>query len=190
MIVSLRTKLNHRFSSESYELLGKIPYLDLDSNVEPYHLNHSGIVELVVMYKDDFTATNLVALQTDIREFVLFVDEKENTSVFGALESNLGQFCVAFCKHNLESLFPQLFKLIRLVLTLPISTATTECAFSPLKILTTRLRTSIGDDWMVDQMIINIKNTIAKALDRNDILFFHGDVSGSMSPILSIRNQF
>jgi hypothetical protein len=79
---------------------------------------------------------------------------------------------LAFCKHNLVCVFPQLFKLIRLVLTLPILTATTERAFSALKILKTRLRTSIGDDWMVDLMIINIEKTIAKALDINDIINF------------------
>jgi hypothetical protein len=29
---------------------------------------------------------------------------------------------------------------------------------------------SIGDDWMVDMMIIYIENTIAKALDINNII--------------------
>ena len=29
---------------------------------------------------------------------------------------------------------------------------------------------SIGDDWMVDVMIIYIENTIAKALDINNII--------------------
>ena len=107
--------------------------------------------------------------------------------MFGAVKSSLVQLCVAFCKHNLVSVFPQLFKLIRLVLTLPILTATTERAFSALKILKTRLRTSIGDDWMVDLMIINIEKTIAQSLDINDIInFLSGDVS-SRSPILSIK---
>lgn len=60
-IDSLLTELNHRFSSDSCELLGKIPYLDPGSNFESYHMNQSGIIELAVMYKDNFTATNRVA---------------------------------------------------------------------------------------------------------------------------------
>lgn len=60
-IDSLLTELNHRFSCDSCELLGKIPYLDPGCNFESYHMNQSGIIELAVMYKDNFTATNRVA---------------------------------------------------------------------------------------------------------------------------------
>jgi hypothetical protein len=34
----------------------------------------------------------------------------------------------------------------------------------------TLLVMSIGDDWMVDLMIVYIKKTIAKALDINDLI--------------------
>ena len=49
---------------------------------------------------------------------------------------------------------------------------------------------SIGDDWMVNLMIIYIEKTIAKALDINDMIIkkIYGDVS-SMSPNPSINNQ-
>ena len=36
---------------------------------------------------------------------------------------------------------------------------------------------SIGDDWMLDLMIIYIKKTIAKALDINDIINFFTGIS-------------
>jgi hypothetical protein len=52
------------------------------------------------------------------------------------------------------------------------------------------LTMSIGNDWMIDMMIIFVGKTIAKALDINDIIlsFFKGDVN-SMSPNLSTNNQ-
>jgi hypothetical protein len=47
----------------------------------------------------------------------------------------------------------------------------------------------IGEDWMVNIIIIYIKKIIAKALDFDDIIKnIYGDVS-SMSPNLSIKNQ-
>ena len=52
-------------------------------------------------------------------------------------------------------------KLIRLVLTLPISTATTERAFSAMKLLKTRLRNRMEDEFLVDNMIVNIEKEIA-----------------------------
>ena len=52
-------------------------------------------------------------------------------------------------------------KLIRLVLTLPVSTATTERAFSAMKLLKTRLRNRMEDEFLVDNMIVNIEKEIA-----------------------------
>ena len=52
-------------------------------------------------------------------------------------------------------------RLIRLVLTLPISTATTERAFSAMKLLKTRLRNRMEDEFLVDNMIVNIEKEIA-----------------------------
>ena len=47
---------------------------------------------------------------------------------------------------------------------------------------------SIDNDWMVDQMIIYIKNTIAKALNINDVIKKNEDVC-STTPNLSTNNQ-
>ena len=52
-------------------------------------------------------------------------------------------------------------KLIRLVLTLPVSTATTERAFSAMKLLKTRLRDRMEDEFLVDNMIVYIEKEIA-----------------------------
>ena len=51
-------------------------------------------------------------------------------------------------------------KLIRLVLTLPVSTATIERAFSTMKLLKIKLRNRKGDELLVDNMIIYIEKEI------------------------------
>ena len=51
-------------------------------------------------------------------------------------------------------------KLIRLVLTLPVSTATIERAFSTMKLLKIKLRNRKGDEFLVDNMIIYIEKEI------------------------------
>jgi hypothetical protein len=45
------------------------------------------------------------------------------------------------------------------------------------------------DDWIVDMTIIYIENTIAKALNINDIIIKNNGDVGLMSPNLSINNQ-
>ena len=53
-------------------------------------------------------------------------------------------------------------RLIRLVLTLPVSTATTEQAFSVMKLLKTRLRNRMEDELLADNMIVYIEKEIAR----------------------------
>ena len=51
--------------------------------------------------------------------------------------------------------------LIRLVLTLPVSTATTERAFLAMKLLKTRLRNRMEDEFLANNMIVYIEKEIA-----------------------------
>ena len=52
-------------------------------------------------------------------------------------------------------------RLIRLVLTLPVSTATIERAFSVMKLLKTKLRNRMEDEFLADNMIVYIEKEIA-----------------------------
>ena len=53
-------------------------------------------------------------------------------------------------------------KLIRLVLTLPISTATIERAFLVMKLSKTRLHNKMKDELLVDNIIVYIKKEIVR----------------------------
>ena len=52
-------------------------------------------------------------------------------------------------------------RLLRLVITLPVSTATTERAFSAMKLVKTRLRNRMGDDFLRHYMVVYIGKEIA-----------------------------
>ena len=52
-------------------------------------------------------------------------------------------------------------RLIHLVLTLPVSTATTKRAFSTMKLLKTRLCNRMEDELLVDNMIVYTEKEIA-----------------------------
>ena len=47
------------------------------------------------------------------------------------------------------------------MLTLPVSTATTKRAFSAIKLLKTRLRNRMEDEFLADNMIVYIEKEIA-----------------------------
>ena len=52
-------------------------------------------------------------------------------------------------------------RLIRLMLTLPVSTATTKRAFSTMKLLKTRFRNRMEDEFLANNMIVYIEKEIA-----------------------------
>jgi hypothetical protein len=60
--------------------------------------------------------------------------------------------------------------LIRLILTLPVSTATTERAFSAMKIIKTRLCNKMEDDFLANSLVIYIEMEIAEIFDLDSIL--------------------
>ena len=51
-------------------------------------------------------------------------------------------------------------RLIRLVLILPVSTSTTNRAFSAMKLLKTRFRNRMEDEFLADNMIVYIEKEI------------------------------
>ncbi|XP_021832640.1 zinc finger MYM-type protein 1-like [Prunus avium] len=74
-----------------------------------------------------------------------------------------------FLPQELKALEVQL-KLIRLVLTLPVSTATTERAFSCMRIIKNRLRSTICDEFLADCMILHIEREFANTIDNASII--------------------
>jgi hypothetical protein len=61
-------------------------------------------------------------------------------------------------------------RLIRLVLTLPVSTATTERAFSTMKIIKTRLRNRMEDKFLGDNLLVYIEREIVESFNSDLIL--------------------
>lgn len=61
-------------------------------------------------------------------------------------------------------------RLLRLVITLPVSTATTERAFSAMKLVKTRLRNRMGDDFLRHYMIVYIGKKIAAKITSDEII--------------------
>ena len=61
--------------------------------------------------------------------------------------------------------FPLVYKLIELALLLPVSMASVERAFSAMKIIKSKLRNKINDDWFIHLMICYTEREIFKSLD-------------------------
>uniref|UniRef100_A0A2N9IKZ9 DUF4371 domain-containing protein n=1 Tax=Fagus sylvatica TaxID=28930 RepID=A0A2N9IKZ9_FAGSY len=86
--------------------------------------------------------------------------------------------------------YPLVYLLVTLALTLPVATATVERAFSAMKIVKNRLRSRMSDQWMNDSLIVYIEKDIFHSID-NEAIMFNG--FRALIPLktltLTVRNQ-
>lgn len=63
-------------------------------------------------------------------------------------------------RNVLHTLFPNIYTRLKLSLTLPVGSVSTERSFSKLKLIKTRLRSTMGNDRLEGLMIMSCENEI------------------------------
>ena len=112
-------------------------------------------------YPTNFTECELSHLKYELNHFKIY--SRTNNELQEV--SNVPELCRVLQETKKSEIFPLFDRLIRLVLTLPVSTATTERAFSAMKIVKTRLRNKMEDDFLADSLVTYIEKDIARGFD-------------------------
>ena len=63
-----------------------------------------------------------------------------------------------------------MYRIVRLVLTLPVSTATTERAFSAIKVVKTNFRNKMENDFLTDSLMLYIEKDIVSTFSLDSIV--------------------
>ncbi|XP_020411638.1 uncharacterized protein LOC18793132 [Prunus persica] len=150
-------ELNSRFSDQITELL------IMGSALDPREMNKSfridDICQLVdKFYPQDFEDHEKIGLRRQLQHFesdVVRLPEFKNLSTI----SDLSQWMVTTRR---STTYPPVYRVVVLVLTLPISTATAERSFSAMRIVKTRLRNKMEDEFLTDSLIMYIEREIAE----------------------------
>ncbi|GJY58579.1 RNA-directed DNA polymerase, eukaryota [Tanacetum coccineum] len=124
--------------------------------------NADDICKLVTKYYPlDFTEQERIEFRLELQYFELNSDPKlKNVSSFLAL-------CRGLQETEKSKMYPLIDRLIRLILTLPVSTAR---AFSKMKLVKTRLRSTMSDDFLKSSMILSIEREIVSTLCNEKII--------------------
>ncbi|PRQ27878.1 putative HAT dimerization domain, ribonuclease H-like domain-containing protein [Rosa chinensis] len=91
--------------------------------------------------------------------------------------NSVSDLCRRLVETRKSAFFPMIYRLICLILTLPVSTATTERTFSSMNIIKSRLRNKMEDDFLDDLMVLYIEKEFADRID-NDSVISEFEVSG------------
>ncbi|XP_030957571.1 uncharacterized protein LOC115979656 [Quercus lobata] len=108
-------------------------------------------------YPQDFTEYEQELLESQLQHYELDVIKHPDFQNM----STISELCRGLKISRKSKIYFLIDRLICLVLTLPVSTATTKRAFSVMKLLKTRLRNRMEDELLADNMIVYIEKEIA-----------------------------
>ena len=117
-------------------------------------------------FEADFGGNDFRLLSSELAIFQNFAQSHKGLNDL----NTIGDLCKAMVETSSEALFPIYFRLLVLVLTLPVTTATVERAFSAMKIVKTRLRTTIGDSYFRDLLILYVERDISKSISNEAVI--------------------
>jgi hypothetical protein len=83
--------------------------------------------------------------------------------------SSIAELSQGLAKTEKSKTYYLIDRLIRLILTLPVSIATTERAFLVMKIVKTRLRNKMEDGFLANSLVLYIEREIAEIFDSDSI---------------------
>ncbi|GJY00239.1 zinc finger MYM-type protein 1-like protein [Tanacetum coccineum] len=130
-------ELNNRFNDSVSELLRLSVTLDPRKS-----FNADGIGKLVTKYYPlDFTEQERIEFKLELQHYELDNDPRLKNI------SSLSELCRGLQITEKSEMYPLIDRLVRLILTLPVSTATSKRAFSKMKLVKTRLRSTMSDDF-------------------------------------------
>ena len=147
----LLQELDNRFNETTSELL--ICSTAFNPRESFRDFNVENLMKLAKLYPSDFNSGELRDLSHHLSLYIADVREDDRFSNIDTI-GELSQKMVETRKHIC---YPLVYRLLKLVLVLPVATATVERCFSAMKIMKTHLRNQIGDEYMSNCLICYVE---------------------------------
>eukprot|EP00258_Populus_trichocarpa_P022501 XP_024438520.1 zinc finger MYM-type protein 1 [Populus trichocarpa] len=158
-------ELNSRFNDETVELLVLSYALEPKDNFKSFKVD--AIYKLAEkFYPEDFNEQEMYYLRSQLEHYQIDVIRHESFQNM----STISELCRGLAETNKSQHYHLIDRLIRLVLTLPVSTATTERAFSAMKHVKTVLRNKMEEEFLADSMMIYIERELVEDIDSDSII--------------------
>ncbi|CAN1341089.1 hypothetical protein LINPERPRIM_LOCUS39065 [Linum perenne] len=156
--------LNSRFNDSTVRLL------QLSAALDPYNsfqsFNADNIYKLAEeFYPLDFQYHEMIVLDGELKFY--------DTHVVGSDEfhvSSLAKLLEKLVETRMKRHYTMICRLMRFVLTLPVSTATIERAFPAMKYVKNDLRNKMDDEFLADSLTIFIERDFAINIDPDSII--------------------
>uniref|UniRef100_A0A0D3B8F7 HAT C-terminal dimerisation domain-containing protein n=1 Tax=Brassica oleracea var. oleracea TaxID=109376 RepID=A0A0D3B8F7_BRAOL len=141
--------------------------LDLQIPIDSFHgFDKEKLVRLAKFYPDDFSYGELLSLEQRLE---IYIDNIRRDERFKNVK-NLGDLSCLMVKTQKHIAHPLVYRLLKLVLTLPVTTASVERCFSAMKLMKTAARNRIGDQFLSDCMVCFIEKELFDSVSNERVI--------------------
>ena len=159
-------ELNSRFNEPNIELLLCLACLSPANSFSAF--DKGKLIRLAQLYPCDFSTMDIKVLEYQLQTYV---DDMRSNVKFSALKGivDLSKKLVEIIKKK-DKVYPLVYLLIKLALTLPVATASVERAFSAMNIVKNQMRNKMGGQWLNDSLTVYIEKDVFNAIDNEPII--------------------
>ncbi|XP_021771319.1 zinc finger MYM-type protein 1-like [Chenopodium quinoa] len=147
-------ELDDRFNERNMEILICMACLSPKDNFSSF--DKDKVLKLASFYPEEFSSFDLMALECQLD---IFMENMLNDDRFQGL-NDLNSLSMMLVKTNKHKTFPLIHLLIKLMLILPVATASVERVFSAMTCVKNKLRNSMGDQLMNDCLVTFIEKDV------------------------------
>ncbi|KAL6501343.1 hypothetical protein OROHE_024990 [Orobanche hederae] len=157
-------ELENCFSETTTELLLGMTCLNPSNSFLAF--DKSKLIRLAQFYPNDYSEMEIMILDDQLETYIL---DMQTSSDFSNL-NGIGVLARKMVETKRDKVFPLVYMLIKLALTLPIATATVKRAFSAMHIVKNRLRNRMANQWMNDNLVAYIEKDVFADVENEDII--------------------
>nr|KAJ0222367.1 hypothetical protein LSAT_V11C200065820 [Lactuca sativa] len=158
-----QTLIQHRFDEVSMELLVNMASLSPKEKV----------IALAKLYPSEFSSVELVRLGDQVDNYIY--DMKKDDRFQGL--KDLKELSKVMVRSNKDKVFDHVYLLIKLVLILPVATASVERTFSAMTFVKNKLRNSMGDQLLNDCLVTYIEKDVFSKVSDEVIVTHYQNIS-------------
>lgn len=121
---------------------------------------------LADFYPNDFSSNDLMHLEIQLDKYI---DDMRKDDNFNSIE-NLVDLSVKLVQTRRHIVYNLVYLLLKLVLLLPVATASVERAFSSISLVKSKLRNKMGDSLLDDCLVTYIERDAFSKVSEDDII--------------------
>jgi hypothetical protein len=164
VIDRISQELESRFNEVNMELLSCMTAFDPSNSFAAFDAHK--VRRLAEFYPNDIRGTDLLKLELQLDNYIDVMRQDDNCKGI----NNLVDLSIKLVETKRDKVYDMVYLLLKLVLMLPVATASVERAFSAMTIIKPKLRNKMCDSLLDDCLVTYIERDIFEEVKEDDII--------------------